>query len=164
MRIFIEPLDVMLFRDGKPFSAEEDVIASSIFPPFPSTFYGAIRTEILSRQNFNFQSQKQISNKQSYLNQIDSLTEDLSIVGPFLVDEYGSEYFTIPKDVMQVKGEDKKIKYVHLKPSSSAQFKSDLPVNPLWVKTNHDEHIEDGKGFISESELRIYLQGRENNW
>jgi CRISPR-associated protein Cmr3 len=163
MRIFIEPLDVMLFRDGKPFSAEEDVIASSIFPPFPSTFYGAIRTEILSRQNFKFQPLSQIKNNPQYLNQIDSLTQDLRIVGPFIADENRFEYFPIPRDLVQIKGQDKK--YVQLKPGISPTFKSDLSadISPLWVKTNYDEHIEDSKGFISESELMIYLHGEGND-
>lgn len=163
MRIFIEPLDVMLFRDGKPFSAEEDVIATSAFPPFPSTFYGAVRTEILSQQNFPFQPLSKIKNKQGYQSQIDSLTEDLSIIGPFIADEYHSEYFPIPKDVMIIKGKDK---YVQLKPSALTHFTSDLStdVSPLWIKTNYDEHIEDGKGFISGSQLKIYLEGRESNW
>ncbi|HWP91855.1 MAG TPA: type III-B CRISPR module-associated protein Cmr3 [Thermodesulfobacteriota bacterium] len=164
MRIFIEPLDVVLFRDGKPFSAEEDIIASSIFPPFPSTFYGAMRTETLSRQNFKFQPLSQIKNNSQYLNQIDSLTHDLRIVGPFIADENHLEYFPIPKDIVEIKGQDKK--YIRLKPTISPTFKSDLStdISPLWVKTNYDEHIEDGKGFISESQMKIYLEGRQDKW
>lgn len=161
MRILIEPLDVMLFRDGKPFSAGEDVIASSKFPPFPSTFYGAIRTEILSRQNFQFKPLSQIRDKREYLSEIDSITENLRIAGPFIADENHLEYFPIPKDVMKIKGEDK---YVQLKPRSLPPFKSDLAFSPLWVKTNYDEHIEDSKGFISESDLKRYLRSDEDNW
>lgn len=157
MRIFIEPLDVMLFRDGKPFSAGEDVIAASIFPPSPSTFYGAIRTMILTQQNFAFQTRGQIKNKQNFINQIDSLTKDLCIIGPFIADESYFEYFPLPKDVIQIKGEDK---YAQLKPSSLLNLKSDLSTNPLWIKTRYDEYIEEGKGFISDSELKRYLEGK----
>ncbi|MGQ0794196.1 MAG: type III-B CRISPR module-associated protein Cmr3 [Deltaproteobacteria bacterium] len=166
MRIFIEPMDVMLFRDGKPFSAEEDVIATSMFPPYPSTFYGALRAEILSRKNFQFQSLSQIkNNKQDYLNQINSLTQGLSIVGPFVADEKHYEYFPIPKDVMKIKSGNEKDKYIQLKPSGSLQFRSDSEgLSPLWVKTNYDEHIEDGKGFIRESDLKRYLRGEVDNW
>lgn len=165
MRIFIEPLDVMRFRDGKPFSAEEDVIATSMFPPFPSTFYGAVRAEILSRQNFQFQPLSSIEDKRDYLNRIDSMTHDLRIVGPFIADENQLEYFPIPKDIVEIKGQDKK--YVQLKSRNSPIFQSDskdLPPSPMWVKTNYDEHIEDGKGFIGESELKIYLRGEEDSW
>lgn len=43
----IEPLDVLLFRDGRPFSAGEDHHATSLFPPNPSTVSGAIRTYLM---------------------------------------------------------------------------------------------------------------------
>ncbi len=158
MRIFISPLDVSLFRDPKPFSAGEDVIATSVFPPSPSTFYGAIRTEILSRQNFTFQTRGQIKNKQNLINQIDSLTKDLSIIGPFISDEYNFEYFPLPKDVVKIKGEDR---YVQLKPSVLTRFKSDLPANPLWVRTRYDEYIEERTGLISDSDLKGYLEDKD---
>ena len=44
--VVIEPLDVLLFRDGKPFSAGADHLARSVFPPFPSTFAGFIRSRL----------------------------------------------------------------------------------------------------------------------
>ncbi|HMW06629.1 MAG TPA: type III-B CRISPR module-associated protein Cmr3 [Leptospiraceae bacterium] len=46
--IKINPLDVLFFRDGKPFSMGEDVWATGIFPPFPSTLYGALRASYFS--------------------------------------------------------------------------------------------------------------------
>jgi len=55
MWIFIKPLDVLMFRDSKPFTGGESHRAKSLFPPSPSTFYGAIRAKILidvlSRKN-----------------------------------------------------------------------------------------------------------------
>lgn len=44
--IVIEPLDVLLFRDGKPFSAGADHLARSVFPPFPTTMAGFIRSRL----------------------------------------------------------------------------------------------------------------------
>ncbi len=40
--IKINPLDPILFRDGKPFN-QDNLVATSIFPPLPSVYYGAIR-------------------------------------------------------------------------------------------------------------------------
>jgi len=40
----ITPLDIVFFRDGKPFSWGEETWAGGIFPPYPSTIYGALRT------------------------------------------------------------------------------------------------------------------------
>lgn len=42
----IRPIDVLLFRDGKPFSAGEDHSANSLFPPTPLTLQGALRAKI----------------------------------------------------------------------------------------------------------------------
>jgi CRISPR-associated protein Cmr3 len=41
------PDDVLFFRDGKPSSLGEDHYLRSLFPPLPSTLYGALRTRLL---------------------------------------------------------------------------------------------------------------------
>ncbi len=41
------PDDVLFFRDGKPSSLGEDHYLRSLFPPMPSTLYGALRTRLL---------------------------------------------------------------------------------------------------------------------
>ncbi len=48
MKIFIKPNDTLFFRDGKPFTMGEQTEGSGIFPPFPSTVYGAIRTAFIA--------------------------------------------------------------------------------------------------------------------
>jgi CRISPR-associated protein Cmr3 len=48
MRLFIDPLDVLFFRDGQPFVAGESHMAQSLFPPTALTFQGAIRSAILT--------------------------------------------------------------------------------------------------------------------
>lgn len=42
----LEPMDVTLFRDGRPFTPGESSFARSLFPPNPSTVAGAMRTFI----------------------------------------------------------------------------------------------------------------------
>lgn len=49
MWLFIEPFDVWMFRDGKPFTAGEQTRATGFFPPLPTTFQGVIRTAGLVR-------------------------------------------------------------------------------------------------------------------
>jgi len=49
MYLFIEPLDVLLFRDSRPFAAGETHRAKQQFPPLPTALQGAIRTAILAR-------------------------------------------------------------------------------------------------------------------
>ncbi len=47
MKLLIEPLDVMLFRDGRAYNAGEDHVASSVFPPPASVIQGVLRTSYL---------------------------------------------------------------------------------------------------------------------
>jgi len=42
--VFIEPVDVWMFRDSKPFTAQESFYARSLFPPQPGTMQGVIRS------------------------------------------------------------------------------------------------------------------------
>ncbi|HXG18262.1 MAG TPA: type III-B CRISPR module-associated Cmr3 family protein, partial [Methylomirabilota bacterium] len=44
MYLFLEAIDVWLFRDGRPFDARSDHRAESLFPPYPSVMQGAIRS------------------------------------------------------------------------------------------------------------------------
>jgi len=50
MWLWLEPLDVLLFRDSRPFAGGESHRARSLFPPNPLTFQGAIRALLLSRE------------------------------------------------------------------------------------------------------------------
>lgn len=47
--MFLEPVDVWSFRDGRPFDAGEVFEAASIFPPTPWTVLGSLRTALLRR-------------------------------------------------------------------------------------------------------------------
>lgn len=47
--VFLEPVDVWSFRDGRPFDAGEVFEAASIFPPAPWTVLGSLRTALLRR-------------------------------------------------------------------------------------------------------------------
>lgn len=47
MRIRLDPMETFFFRDGRPFDRGEGW-ATGIFPPLPSTIYGAIRAAAIS--------------------------------------------------------------------------------------------------------------------
>jgi CRISPR-associated protein Cmr3 len=59
MQIFIEPSDVLLFRDGRPFSAGEGHRARSIFPPTPNTMQGVIRSKVLADRCGRYQQYRE---------------------------------------------------------------------------------------------------------
>lgn len=47
---FLEAEDVLFFRDGRPFNADEDHHAASRFPPSPSVIQGVFRSHMLVHQ------------------------------------------------------------------------------------------------------------------
>lgn len=59
MWLFIEPLDVLLFRDSKPFTAGEAHRAKTTFPPTPLPFVGALRSKILIEQGIDFEDYRE---------------------------------------------------------------------------------------------------------
>lgn len=52
--ILIEPLDVVLFRDSKPFAAGESHRAKSTFPPNTLPLVGALKSKILVEHSIDF--------------------------------------------------------------------------------------------------------------
>lgn len=83
----IEPLDVLLFRESKPFSPSESSWAKGLFPPFPNTVFQAFRSTL--RENI----------------------KELNFIGPFLLDPENNCCFPTPKDLIAVK-QNKKNEYL----------------------------------------------------
>lgn len=50
----IEPIDILLFRETKPFSPGEGAWAKSIFPPVPTTVFQALRSLVDKAQKLEF--------------------------------------------------------------------------------------------------------------
>lgn len=165
MKIFIEPNDVLMFRNGKPFSGGDDHYARGIFPPFPSTFYGAMRSKILSEHP---QCERYIRGDVT-----DDLKEEIGTptsygslaITNFLFarkeNEVINPVFPVPKDVVRIKGKEQRDLFI-LRPNEglSKQIKTNLPINslvPLWLKT--EEPLEETTGFISLEMMRKYLEG-----
>jgi CRISPR-associated protein Cmr3 len=81
----IEPLDVLLFREAKPFSPGDGSWAKGIFPPLPATIFHALRTADpkLYRQGKN-RAEKE---------------PNLKFIGPFLRDSQGILWLPTPQDL-----------------------------------------------------------------
>jgi len=78
----IEPLDVLLFREAKPFSPGEGAWAKGQFPPMPITVFQALR----SIESF-------------YGNEEKDKRRDLTFTGPFLMDNKNQLWLPTPKDL-----------------------------------------------------------------
>lgn len=80
MHLFLEAIDVWLFRDGRPFDARSDHRAASVFPPYPTVIQGAIRSHHLAVKGVDLRDPRQIA---STVGTSDSYGP-LRLRGPFL--------------------------------------------------------------------------------
>jgi CRISPR-associated protein Cmr3 len=101
MQLFIEPLDVWLFRDGRPFDALSDHRAESVFPPYPSVMQGVIRSHQLALRGVDLHPH----NKQAIADEVGTGEDfrQLRIRGPLIArwDEQRKRlirYFPRPAD------------------------------------------------------------------
>nr|WP_276538505.1 type III-B CRISPR module-associated protein Cmr3 [Dehalobacterium formicoaceticum] len=88
-----EPLDTLFFRNGKPFNRGENNWGESLFPPYPSVFYGALRTAFFAQNPQYF----------PLAGTSDDPTSSLRIRGMFLKAWGDSYYFPLPRDLIQEK-------------------------------------------------------------
>ena len=168
--IFIEPLDVLLFRDSKPFSGGEDHLARSVFPPPPSTVYAAIRSHLLSHHFGRFEAFKDGKDVPPDLAQeIGSPTHFGSLELRRLVVARKQEpmdshqqairvelLHPMPNDVAEGKVSKQ---HVLLKPADRLPVQTNLPqgLQHLWI--NKDVHLEAATGWLTEKGMQRYLDG-----
>ncbi len=98
MQLFIAPMDVWLFRDGKPFDAESDHRATSLFPPYPSVMQGVIRSQHLIANKVNLNDRAEI---EKWVGTTDDYRA-LRLRGPFIARWDGeslTRYFPVPADM-----------------------------------------------------------------
>jgi CRISPR-associated protein Cmr3 len=184
VQVVIRAVDVWLFRDGKPFTAGEDHIAESTFPPSPFTLQGAIRTKVLADKGVNlseFASQGQPHPEVGFGDNFGNLR----LCGPLLMrckDGKWERLIPIPADVVEValicpscghrnppktercKKCDQKLtrskaEYGLISPRD-LPFMTNSPegLQILWAQT--PERFEKAEGWLPESEWANYLQGR----
>lgn len=166
MKIFIEPNDVLMFRDGKPFSGGDDHYAKSIFPPSPSTFYGAIRSKILSERYPQYESFKEGNIPEGIKEIIGTslLPGSLTITNILIARQENrviQPIFPTPKDIVKLKGVFETNLFI-LKPEEKLKnrIKTNLPSllhSPLWLET--EKPIEEISGFLTKEMFENYLNG-----
>lgn len=165
MRIFIEPNDVLMFRDGRPFSGGDDHFARGTCPPPPSTLYGAIRSYILSLKWSEFDSFA--NNDQSILDNIMKEIGTPNKPGTLTLKQFllaknwvaGVEpVYPMPKDISWQKGHSKKKMFI-LSPRklTGINIKTDMPQGLLYMWYPMQEALEQSSGFLSSSDMEQYL-------
>lgn len=79
----ITPLDVLLFRDSRPFSPADGSWAKGLFPPMPITVFHGLRSLLTPR-----------------ITKDDRTNRNLGFLGPFLCDDQGTLWLPTPKDLV----------------------------------------------------------------
>jgi CRISPR-associated protein Cmr3 len=180
MKLFIEPNDVLMFRDGRPFAGGDDHFARGTFPPSPATIYGALRSHILSHHWSEFDKfkndQRQIpENVKKEIGTPDELGS-LALCQFTLAIKNGNgveQMFPMPKDVVMEKGSspcpslakrgisEKEELYI-LNPTSFSGSKTitDIPqgLSNMWHPS--EKAMEAASGFLSSKEMGEYLLGK----
>jgi CRISPR-associated protein Cmr3 len=158
----IEPLDVLLFREAKPFVPGEGSWAKGQFPPMPVTVFQALRSLL------DFYG-KEKENKR----------HDINFIGPFLMDETDRLWLPTPKDLLAVKTQpesseetpdnlDEKTddwdRTLHFEPMAAKameKFGFDRDKLPPMVtpNINQNEFIGRLQSWITAEALSKYLRG-----
>ncbi|MCP2619530.1 VacB/RNase II family 3'-5' exoribonuclease [Candidatus Aminicenantes bacterium AC-335-K20] len=146
LKFTITPLDVLLFRAGRPFNPGD--YAESIFPPFPHTFAGAIGGKLWTYKSISIIEQ-------------DIITK---FYGPF-IQKANTFYFPMPLNILRERktGESERI-YISIPTKDSKLINTEnmnIEISQLpWIKT--DKEVEPFKSFISLEGLKYWLLGYYN--
>ena len=119
MRLFIEPNDVWLFRDGRPFDVYAGHRAHTLFPPFPTVVQGMIRSAHLAFCNVRLDDYLRGDAPAEIINAIGapSTAPPFQLRGPFVArlaaNQQTQRFFPRPADAYLLDGS-----YVALQPQA----------------------------------------------
>lgn len=153
---FLSPVDVWMFRDGKPFDVGLGQRAFSTFPPSSLVVQGAIRSYQLALKGVNLHDRRAIEavvgTTENYL--------DFRMRGPYLAKKDGEHahlYFSLPLDAKSVKEKRNIIEPASLPEAGKTPMKCCQP--DYWLIGLQDEMVKSSGGaFIDELNLEKYLK------
>jgi len=150
--LFLRPVDVWLFRDGRPFSAGSDHFADTLFPPLPTVIQGALRGHYLALQNVPLGKGNEIAIKNAVGTGTDFL--QLRIRGPFI--SRGKDvYFPLPADVIKNAG-----KWERLKPEKIPMgIYAGTSMPQLLVSHAEPDKLNYSSFMLNQKEMNNYLSG-----
>jgi len=158
----VKPNDTLFFRGGEPMGMGESHFQTSVFPPSPETFVGAIRTLIISRRgNGDFEGYKNGKYKdKDWYKEIgfNTLPNSFGFVGPFLIKD-NKILFVPPSNLFMTS--DKKFAVAAPKSFPEAKYLLSLK-NIMWIDKHDDIEKTDLKpvdGYMTIEGMGKYLRG-----
>lgn len=169
----LEPLDVLFFRDGRPFTGAERSVSGL---PLPQTVTGAVRTALLRLAGCDFRRLgEQVKDGASFTEAVkQSCTSDyhwighLAIRGPWLArrkSEADSVEVLVPVPAILHREKRDRKKLHRLSPLHDGQLPGLTPpedekgLRPLWLK--HLPATESVSGYFTRRGLERFLQDSE---
>jgi len=176
--VFIEASDVWLFRDNKPFSAQQNFVAQGQFPPTPMTIQGAVRTHFLENmlpsEGRSWDDYRHGNVSSSIIQTVGlpafngqpAIQGALHITGPFVarLNSNGTveRLLRAPLDLLALKSEKtnpETYDYKVLTPVTEYDFATEPPFNG-WCPLEGGGHgYKEAQGWLSESDFINYLKG-----
>lgn len=158
--LFIEPLDVWLFRNGRPFNSQEDHTAQGTFPPFPSTMQGILRTHHLALHGVNIHDETAVTH---HVGTRHTYPENFQVTGPFVARRQAGQvtrYFPLPQD-LYLDGEV--YRTFTFKPEAAVytDLTERTQLQLLYRHSEQEPQKDDSEGgkWMTETELDAYLRG-----
>ncbi|MBI3799812.1 MAG: type III-B CRISPR module-associated protein Cmr3 [Deltaproteobacteria bacterium] len=152
MHLFLEAIDVWLFRDGRPFDARSDHRAASLFPPYPTVMQGVIRSHHLVVKNVDLHDSQQIIATVG-------TTDDykaLCLRGPFIAKKEGQKivrYLPVPAHAAPGKEG-----YVALTPTARQKTVKTSAPTPLLLWSDEEPRKTEFGQWLREDQLRRLLK------
>lgn len=170
--VFIEASDVWLFRDNKPFTAQQNFVARGQFPPTPMTTQGAVRTAYLEyalrseKRSWSDYRDGKVSEaiKQAVGHPGSKTLGALSLRGPFVARRNGTSVERLiraPLDLLQKSSthEDEKAPaYRLLTPTNGYDFYTDVPFMGWRPLSGGGEGYKEAHGWLTEAQFENYLR------
>ncbi len=154
LTLFLRPMDVWLFRDGRPFDAGSAHRAESVFPPYPTVIQGAFRTHRLLARGVDLNNKKAVEESVGKADEFGSL----HLRGPYLAMWDGktlTRYFPQPADAI-ADGLDLLPAELE-KPNGT--LKTSSPFSILFGLKQHTVKPKESL-WVDENALKEYLEGR----
>jgi CRISPR-associated protein Cmr3 len=170
--VFIQPQDVWMFRDSKPFSAQQNFVARSQFPPNPQTMQGVIRTYYLESQGVNWKAYAEGRERPEIYETVGHggfggqppALGALRIAGPFIAAENGTKVEFLVSAPPDLVFDAEKQEFGTLYPDKPADFQTNHPF-PDWrplvlPEKSKLEKFKPAAGWLSQSQFVGYLSGQ----
>lgn len=155
MRLKIDPLDPLFFRNGRPFTMGEDDWAENFFPPSPGVIYGALRTLYFSQH----------PEKLSLAQTKNDPTAGLKIKLLYWLagkEELKSPHFPLPLDIVKI-DENEVLSFRLLVLYRQKDIATNCPLP--WVLKSEGGKVEDsGPCLLENLALQEYLSGERKDF